>query len=77
MEPVKISKYSERSFVVSGLATKEHKELLMELGGGYNRNLTNTETGEKFSGWVFPLKKKQKVISDFIMNDIDYTNEID
>jgi hypothetical protein len=75
MEPIRIIKYSERSIVLTGSETKTHKDLLKELGGGYNRNLTNPETGEKLSGWVFSAKKKQAVISELIMNDIQYVSE--
>ena len=75
MEPIKIIKYSERSIVLTGKETKTHKDVLKELGGGYNRNLTNPETGEKFSGWVFPAKKRQSVISELIMKDIEYVSE--
>lgn len=75
MEPIKIIKYSERSIVLTGKETKTHKELLQGLGGGYNRNLTDKETGEKFSGWVFPAKKKQSIVSELIMKDIEYTED--
>lgn len=74
MEPIKIIKY-KRSIVLTGKETKTHKDLLHQLGGGYNRNLTNKETGEKFSGWVFPAKKRQSVISELIMKDIEYVSE--
>lgn len=76
-KPMELIKYSEKSFVVHGLATKLHKDMLKEAGGGYNRNLTNPETGEKFSGWVFPMKKKSSLINDLIMNDIEYLNHIE
>jgi hypothetical protein len=74
MEPIRIIKY-KRSIVLTGSETKTHKDFLKELGGGYNRNLTNPETGEKFSGWIFPVKKKQAVISELIMKDIEYISE--
>jgi hypothetical protein len=61
--------------VLTGKETKTHKDLLHQLGGGYNRNLTDKETGEKFSGWVFPAKKRQSVISELIMKDIEYVSE--
>jgi hypothetical protein len=69
---IQVMPYSERSFVCFGKATKTHKELLMELGGGYNRHLTHPQTSEKFSGWIFPLKKKNSVIDAFLMKDIEY-----
>jgi hypothetical protein len=75
MEPIKIIKYSERSFVLTGKETKTYKDILKELGGGYNRSLTDPNTGDKFSGWVFPAKKKQLVISELIMKDIEYVSE--
>ena len=71
-EAIQVMPYSERSFVCFGDATKEHKEMLMELGGGYNRSLKHPKTGEKLKGWIFPLKKRAKVIDAFLMNDIEY-----
>ena len=76
-KPIELIKYSERSFVAHGLATKLHKDMLKEAGGGYNRNLTHPQTGEKFSGWVFPMKKKASLVNDLIMNDIEYVNNIE
>ena len=69
---VQVMPYSERSFVCFGEATKTHKDLLMELGGGYNRNLKHPKTGEKFSGWIFSIKKRPTVIDAFLMKDVDY-----
>jgi len=76
-KPMELIKYSERSFVAHGLATKTHKDILKESGGGYNRNLTHPQTGEPLSGWVFPMKKKTSLINDLIMNDIEYLNSIE
>ena len=69
---IQVMPYSEKSFVCYGKATKEHKDLLLELGGGYNRHLTHPQTKEKFSGWIFPIKKRASVIDAFIMKDIEY-----
>jgi hypothetical protein len=49
-----IEDYSNLFFVVKG-DTKEHKSLLVELGGKYNYNLR----GEP--GWVFSNNKKEIV----------------
>ena len=73
-DTIYIQNYSERSFVAFGLATKEHKDLLKERKGGYNRNLTDPNTGERFSGWIFPMKRRGSVISDLIMKDIKYVD---
>jgi hypothetical protein len=69
---IQVMPYSEKSFVCFGKATKEHKDMLHELGGGYNRYLTHPQTKEKFSGWIFPIKKRATVIDAFIMKDIEY-----
>ena len=73
-DTIYIQNYSERSFVAFGKATKEHKDLLQERKGGYNRYLTDPITGEKFSGWIFPMKRRGSVISDLIMNNIKYVD---
>lgn len=70
-EPIQIMLYSEKSFVAFGNATKEHKELLKEKGGGYNRNLKDGEE-ERFSGWIFPLKKKEILLKALEEANIPY-----
>ena len=53
--------YSDKSFVVSGEATKTYKNQLRELGGKFNRNL---RTGP---GWIFSKKSQEKVM-EFLMS---------
>jgi hypothetical protein len=55
--------YTEKSFVVFGEDTKNHKDKLKELGGRYNPNLTHPVTKEKMSAWIFSNKQKEKVKS--------------
>lgn len=56
-----ISNYSEKSFVVRGDDTKEHKDTLKNMGGKWNSGLTDKETGEKFGAWIFWSDKRQVV----------------
>ena len=51
-----LSKYSEKSFVVTG-NTKDHKEELKEMGGRYNSKLSCG------SGWIFSFSRKDEVES--------------
>jgi len=51
-----LSKYSEKSFVVTG-NTKDHKEELKEMGGRYNAKLSCG------SGWIFSFNRKEQVES--------------
>ena len=53
--------YSERSFVVFGEDTRAYKSKLQELGGRYNPNLTDPESGQKLKGWIFSKKQQDKV----------------
>jgi DNA topoisomerase-1 len=55
---VKIINYSEKSIAVIG-DTKPLSNILKELGGRFNRNLTVSE--EKIPGWIFGKSKLQKV----------------
>ena len=52
--------YSDKSFVVYGDGTKEHKTDLKNLGGKFNKYLKNE--GNNFPGWIFSLKKKEEVM---------------
>lgn len=49
-----LSKYSEKSFVVTG-NTKDHKEELKDMGGKWNSKLSCG------SGWIFSLTRKEEV----------------
>lgn len=51
-----LSKYSEKSFVVTG-NTKDYKEELKEMGGRYNAKLSCG------SGWIFSFNRKEQVES--------------
>ena len=62
--------YSERSFVLFGEDTINHRDLIKSLGGRWNRNLTNPITGERFGGWIFS-NKKLNVVSETLGNYID------
>lgn len=59
-----IKEYSPKSFVVIG-NTKEHKDKLKSLGGKWNANLTDKESGSRFGGWIFSNNKK-KVVEEYI-----------
>ena len=52
---IKLSDYSDKSFVVFG-NTKVYKEKIKELGGRYNQNLKNIG-----AGWIFNMSKKEQV----------------
>ena len=51
---MKLSQYSDKSFVITG-NTKEHKESLKEMGGKWNSKLSCGP------GWIFSLVKKKDV----------------
>jgi len=57
---VKASKYSDKAFVVYG-ETKPLREKLKELRGGFNYSLKDGN-GNRFCGWVFSLKHKDRVL---------------
>jgi len=54
-----VADYSKYSFVVSGDGTKDHKEVLKNMGGKWNPNLSLN--GTPIKGWIFSLKKKDEV----------------
>lgn len=58
--PVRIIKYTEKSFVVIG-DTKIHATILKQMNGKWNTSLTCKETGKKFMGWVFSNRNLEKV----------------
>lgn len=55
-----IVNYSERAFAVFG-DTRNIKDSLSQLGGRFNRFLTNPNTKERESGWIFPNSKRNEV----------------
>lgn len=65
--------YSERSFVLFGEDTINHRDLIKSLGGRWNPNLRNPITGEKFAGWVFSngrLNAVSNVLGNYIIQDV-------
>jgi hypothetical protein len=52
---MEIKNYTDKSFVLCGEETKNHKDYIKELGGKWNPNLT---TGP---GWIFSINQKEKV----------------
>lgn len=52
--------YTEKSCVVRG-DTKPHKDSLKNMGGKWNSNLTDRETGDKFGGWIFPMSRRSRL----------------
>lgn len=53
--PLYAEKYSDRSFVVRGTATKDHKDSLKKLGGKWNSSLRGG------GGWIFANSKREGV----------------
>lgn len=51
---MKLSIYSDKSFVITG-NTKEHKTYLKDMGGRWNANLSCG------SGWIFTMNKKKEI----------------
>ena len=64
-----ISPYSDKSFVVRGEGTKEHKQELKENGGRWNTSLKvpdiKSTTGETEPGWIFS-NKRLFAVTDFV-----------
>lgn len=52
---MEIKDYTDKSFVLCGEETKNHKDYIKELGGKWNSNL---KTGP---GWIFSMNQKEKV----------------
>jgi len=42
--------------------TKPVKDDIKELGGKFNKFLTDVDSGEKFAGWIFPTGKRKEVV---------------
>ena len=55
-----IQTYTAKSIVLVG-PTKDFKDEITKLGGKFNNRLTNRETGEKFSAWIFPKTRQSDV----------------
>ena len=60
MSDLKIQTYSDKSFVIRG-DTRPHRNSLKALGGKWNANLTDKETGESFKGWIFWQAKREEL----------------
>ena len=57
---LEIINYTEKSCVVRG-DTKPHKDSLKNMGGKWNSNLTDKDTGGKFGGWIFPMTRHSRL----------------
>jgi hypothetical protein len=66
--------YSDRSFVLFGEDTINHRDLIKSLGGRWNRNLTNPITGERFGGWIFS-NGRFNAVSSVLGNYIEPSDE--
>lgn len=55
-----IVNYGERAFAIFG-DTREMKDSLSQLGGRFNRFLTNPKTQQREAGWIFPNAKRTAV----------------
>lgn len=67
---IQVIEYSEKSFAVIGEKTKEIKEKLIELGGGYNRHL---KCG---AGFIFSNKRLENVIEYLkSINEVEQVEE--
>lgn len=55
-----IVNYGEKAFAVFG-DTREMKDSLSQLGGRFNRFLTNPKTQQREAGWIFPNSKRVAV----------------
>ena len=58
---IELVKYSERAYALFGEGTKDIKNELLELGCRYNKFLTDPNTGQKRSGWIFSATKLDKI----------------
>lgn len=65
--------YSDRSFVLFGDDTRNHKDLIKSLGGKWNGGLTNPITNERFGGWIFSNKNLNvvyEILGNYITEDL-------
>lgn len=60
-EPLKLIKYSEKSFALIGEGTRDIKDEIMGVGGKWNKGLKMK--GKAVGGWIFSLKKTRAVLS--------------
>jgi hypothetical protein len=67
--------YSDRSFVLFGDDTRNHKDLIKSLGGKWNGGLINPITDERFGGWIFSNKNLNAVYEILGNYIIDETEE--
>ena len=58
---IELVQYSDRSYALFGLGTKDIKDELKALGCRYNRFLTDPKTGQKRAGWIFSIGKLDKI----------------
>ena len=63
MASITITDYSEKSILLTGPGTKEHKELLKKHNCKWNRGLC---------GWICSLKNEGSLLEELKNNEIDY-----
>lgn len=56
MSKLTIETYNDKSFVIYGEDTKQHKESIKAMGGKWNNRLKN-KNDEIFGGWIFFMEK--------------------
>lgn len=61
IDDIELVQYSDRSYALFGLGTKQIKDNLINLGCRYNKFLTDPKTGEKRPGWIFSNNKLDKI----------------
>ena len=57
--------YSEKSIAVFGdaFSQAQHKDWFKEIGGKFNKYLSNPVTSKKECGWIFPLKSDENLLT--------------
>ena len=66
--------YSDKSFVIFGDDTRNHKDLIKSLGGSWNSGLTHPITNERFGGWIFSNKKLNvvyEILGNYIIDETE------
>ena len=54
--------YSPKAIAVTGEGTKKYRAVLKTAGGRFNPRLTDSETGQRFAGWIFSKKRKEELM---------------
>jgi hypothetical protein len=58
---IQIMSHTEKSFAVVTNKVLIYQDLLSKLGGIFDQNIVNKETGETFMGWIFYMDKKDEI----------------